>query len=278
MSDDSLLLVGCGKMGSALLGQWLVARSWNGRVHVVDHAPTVTDPMKASSGISYYETLDAVKNVNPKAIFLAVKPQMMTETLPIYKSRFGDTPLYISIAAGLTLSFYEQYLGSAARIIRVMPNTPVIVGMGISALIANKQTRPDDKHFVDALFTSVGETLWLDTESLMDPVTAISGSGPAYVFYFMECLIAAAIDAGFDEETAKKLVVHTVHGASQLAISSKEPLIDLRRNVTSPGGTTEAALAHLMNPSGMLRLIQEAVQLAIHRATQLSVAAKKQQG
>lgn len=277
MSDESLLLVGCGKMGSALLGQWLVARSWNGRVHVIDHAPTVTDPMKASSGISYYESLDAVKDVKPKCIFLAVKPQLMAETLPLYKKRFGNEPLYISIAAGLTISFYEQYLGADARIIRVMPNTPVIVGMGISALIANKMTGADDKHFVDTLFKSVGETIWLDSESLMDPVTAISGSGPAYVFYFMECLIAAAIDAGFDEDVAKKLVLHTVHGASQLAISSKEPLIDLRRNVTSPGGTTEAALAHLMNPSGMLLLIQEAVQLAIHRAIQLSVAAKKPQ-
>ena len=264
-------------MGSALLGQWLVARSWNGRVHVVDHAPTVTDPMKASSGISYYESLDAAKDIKPKAIFLAVKPQMMADTLPLYKARFGDEPLYISIAAGLTIPFYEQYLGASARIIRVMPNTPVIVGMGMSALIANKAAHPDDKKFVDALFKSVGETLWLENENLMDPVTAISGSGPAYVFYFMECLIAAAIDAGFDETTARQLVLHTVHGASQLAIASDEPLIELRRNVTSPGGTTEAALAHLMNPSGMLLMIQEAVQLAIHRATQLSVAAKKPQ-
>lgn len=246
-------------------------------MHVVDHAPTVTDPMKESAGISYYESLDKVPDTKPKAIFLAVKPQMMAETLPAYKARFGDAPLYISIAAGLTIPFYEQYMGAASRIIRVMPNTPVIVGMGMSALIANKSARPDDKQFVDALFKSVGETLWLDSESLMDPVTAISGSGPAYVFYFMECLIAAAIDAGFDEDTARKLVLHTVHGASQLAIASPEPLMELRRNVTSPGGTTEAALAHLMNPSGMLLLIQEAVQLAIHRATQLSVAAKKQQ-
>lgn len=262
-------------MGSALLGQWITSRVWNGRMHVIDHAPTVTDPMKESGGVSFYESLDAAPDITPKCIILAVKPQMMAETLSAYKARFGQDPLYVSIAAGLTLSFYEEYLGRNARIIRVMPNTPVTVGMGMSALIASRMAHRGDKDFVDSLFKSVGEILWLDDEALMDPVTAISGSGPAYFFYFMECMVAAAIDAGFDEKTAHKLVLNTAHGASQLALATHEPLAQLRRDVTSPGGTTEAALSHLMNPSGLLPLVQEAVQLAIHRATQLSVAAKK---
>lgn len=275
MPGDSLLLVGCGKMGSALLGQWIVSRVWKGRVHVVDHAPTVTDPMKESGGVSFYESLEAVPAIFPKCVILAIKPQMMAAALPAYRARFGDDPLYVSIAAGLTLPFYEEQLGKDARIIRVMPNTPVTVGMGMSALLASRMAHQGDKDFIGSLFTAVGEILWLEDETLMDPATAISGSGPAYVFYFMECMVAAAIDAGLDEKTAQTLVLNTVHGATQLALATHEPLAQLRRDVTSPGGTTEAALSHLMNPSGLLPLMQEAVQLAVHRATQLSVASKK---
>ncbi len=267
----TLLLVGCGKMGRALLERWREQTGHRWHISVIEPHEEGRITLSHFRDVNVHASLDQIaEGYIPQIVIFAIKPQSMQNLLPLYCQRFGIAPLYLSIAAGKTLAFYARILGDDARIVRAMPNTPALVGLGISALIASEACSSDDKLSAEQLLACVGETLWLEKESLMDAATAISGSGPAYVFYFMECLIRAGLDAGLDEATARKLVLHTVHGSSELAFISSDPLDILRRNVTSPGGTTEAALERLMSTNGMLQLIQEAVQSAIGRARQLA--------
>jgi pyrroline-5-carboxylate reductase len=267
----TLLLVGCGKMGRALLERWREQTSTRWHISVIEPHEDGRKSLASYREVNVVESLEKLPDgYVPQVVIFAVKPQTMSQLLPLYCQRYGIAPLYLSIAAGKTLAYYARMLGDDARIVRAMPNTPAIVGLGISALIASDACTHDDKNTAEQLLACVGETLWLEKESLMDATTAISGSGPAYVFYFMECLIRAGMDAGLDEETARKLVLHTVHGSIELAFISSDSLDVLRRNVTSPGGTTEAALERLMNTNGMFQLVQEAIQSAIGRARQLA--------
>jgi pyrroline-5-carboxylate reductase len=266
-----ILLVGCGKMGTALLERWReqVQHGWH--FSVIEPHGNQPRHTSAHNNTSYYSSLDDLpSSYVPYTIIFAVKPQSLAHLLPLYAARFGIAPLYVTIAAGKTLSFYLNIFGDDARVIRAMPNTPALVGLGMSALFASAACTTKDTQLANTLLASVGETVWLPKESLMDAATAISGSGPAYIFYFMECLIRAGLDAGLDEETTRKLVLHTVHGSSELAFMSSDSLEVLRKNVTSPGGTTEAALERLMSTNGMLKIVQEAIQNAIARARQLA--------
>jgi pyrroline-5-carboxylate reductase len=266
-----LLLVGCGKMGFALLERWREQKMHQWHISVIEPNPQGREMLRAFRDVSVYEKLeDIAQDFMPQCIIFAVKPQSMPLTLPHYGQRFAEHPLYVTIAAGKTLGFYAQHLGEKARVIRAMPNTPAMVGMGITTLFAGAQSSIKDRDMASALLTCVGEVVWLDKESLMDAATAISGSGPAYVYYFMECLMRAGIEAGLSEEVTKTLVMHMVHGSCELAFMSPDSIETLRHNVTSPGGTTEAALERLMSTNGMLRLVQEAVQAAVARARQLS--------
>ncbi len=254
MFPKSLLLIGYGKMGSALCAAWIKAGMKESAIVIVD----------ADAGKKSLEAVDFI----PECIVLAVKPQSMDALLPTLKNKFGETPLYISIAAGKTIAYFEQTLGDAT-IIRVMPNTPALIGKGISAIIGNKKARDSEIQTASTLFKAAGEVVMLKDEKQMDAVTAISGSGPAYVFLFLESLIEAGIAQGLDEATAKKLAIETLIGSAELAKSSSESLTTLRANVTSKGGTTEAALNVLMKDSRLKSLFNDAVAAAVKRAKEL---------
>lgn len=272
MSQVQILLVGCGKMGGALLEGWAGQQTIRYDIHVLEPAerlPFINSSHRTT--ITHHQRLEDIPaEVAPDIILFAVKPQTLGDIVSPCFQEFGLDPLYISIAAGRTIGWYHKMMDRGARIIRAMPNTPALVGRGVTVMVAGERVSDADRALAQSLMEACGLALWLEEESSMDAVTAISGSGPAYVFYFMECLMRAALDHGLEEEMARTLVMHTVLGSAELAFLSNDPIQMLRRNVTSPGGTTEAALEYLMNPSGMLPLIQQAVEAAIKRAAQLS--------
>ena len=259
---SSLLLVGCGNMGSAMLSSW----RQNPAHGILEFY--VIDPNYSTSGSVFKDLPTLPENIKPETIVFAAKPQQLAEILPAYKKRFGYSPLYISIAAGKTIGFFAEHLGADARIIRAMPNTPALVGKAITALCASLNVSDNDKASATALMEAFGKALWVD-ESKMDAVTAISGSGPAYVFLFLEALTKAGINAGLEEKIARELALKMANGSLHLAGKSPETFEKLRQNVTSKGGTTEAALSILMQKNGLEKLLDEAVQAAIKRAKTL---------
>lgn len=248
---NKILLIGAGKMGGALLNAW---QHSNIEVVVVD---------KKNS------TLDAIDFV-PETIILAVKPQAMDELLVSLTNKFGNAPLYISIAAGKTISYFEKNLGDDAKVIRTMPNTPALIGKGITALYANKNVSELQKQIADKLFLQVGEIVWLEDENLINAVTAISGSGPAYIFLLLESIISAGVKNGLPEDVCKQLSISTLIGSAELAKLSPKTLGELRNNVTSKGGTTEAALNILMKDDVLKSLFASAIDSAINRAKELA--------
>ena len=198
-----------------------------------------------------------------------VKPQVMAQACAQARPHLGDTP-HLSIAAGVRSASLAQWLGTE-RIVRAMPNTPALVGRGISGVYARAAASATDRNLADAVLSSCGEVLWLEDEDQLDVVTALSGSGPAYVFYFMEALITAGVEMGLDREQAQRLAVATVVGAGALAAESGEPPRVLRERVTSKGGTTAAALA-VMEEEDLQATWINAVYAARERAQQLGVA------
>lgn len=261
---SSLLLVGCGNMGRALLERWQHA---SGIAHF-----DIIEPhhaQAASPRVTWYQKLEALPSENtPDIIVFAVKPQQLAELLPAYKTRFGARPLYISIAAGKSLDFFCRYLGRDAHVVRVMPNTPALIGEGMSVLCA-PGLPPPQRQTAGMLMQAAGKIAWVEDEALMDAVTAISGSGPAYLFYFLECLTQAGMSAGLSAELARTLALETICGSATLAKHSSEHFEQLRKNVTSPGGTTEAALSVLMQRDGLASLLQNAVAAAKKRSGEL---------
>lgn len=271
MTGIQIVLIGCGKMGGALLESWAGQSSVRYDIHVVETSGRPPPVSGASVTVSHYRGLAEIPaEVAPDIVLFAVKPQSLHAVVADYFAEFGLDPLYLSVAAGKTLRYYQQRTDAAARIVRAMPNAPALVGRGVTVMVGTPNLAPEDKRTAQVLMEACGLALWIEDETQMDVVTAISGSGPAYVFYFMECLTRTAMDHGMEEEMARTLVMHTLLGSAELAFLSKEPLHTLRRHVASPGGTTEAALEYLMNPSGMLPLLQQAVEAAIARAGELS--------
>ena len=195
---------------------------------------------------------------------------MMSKVLETAKTLAQHKPLFMSVAAGKTISTFEQAFGSDASIVRAMPNTPASVGRGITAMVRNANVSADQAKLASALLSAVGEVVWLDKEIELDAVTAVSGSGPAYVFYFTECLAAAGRAAGLEAELAMRLARATVAGAGELMRVSGLPAEELRKNVTSPQGTTEAALRVLMDAQGLDPLVNQAVAAAARRAHELA--------
>jgi pyrroline-5-carboxylate reductase len=259
----TLLLVGCGKMGSALLARWARACP-AGIKHFAIIEPS---PHTSSGDVRFFTALEKIPDAfRPELVVFAIKPQQMEEALPAYAKRFGVAPLYLSIAAGKSLAYLAAHLGKDAAIIRVMTNTPALIGEAITALCATGHVTSKQKMSAEALMQAVGKTLWVE-EQYMDAVTAISGSGPAYVFLLMEALTKAAVASGLDEKTATELVRQTVKGSALLAETSD--FSTLRKQVTSPGGTTEAAL-RVLQEKGFEALLREAVQAAAQRAQELN--------
>ena len=266
-AEQPLVLLGCGKMGGALLDGWL-AHGLDPRACVILD-PFPAESLKAIKGLTL-RTDGTYEGPAPRAVMLAVKPQMMDEALPAVAPIANSKTLYISIAAGKPLDYFEGVLGAQTPIIRVMPNTPSAVGAGASALIGNGACSEDDKALAAAMTDSVGISVWLDSEDQMDAVTGVSGSGPAYIFHMIEALTAAAEDEGLAPDLALALARQTVIGAAALAGASPESAETLRVNVTSPKGTTEAGLLELMDSeNGLTSLMRKTVKAAANRSREL---------
>ncbi|WP_424928077.1 pyrroline-5-carboxylate reductase [Amaricoccus tamworthensis] len=267
ISDRGLVLVGCGKMGTALLDGWLRQGLEPNCFTVIDPKPSDHLKNLAKDGLR----LNAEMPPNPAIAVLAVKPQMMGEVLPQLSALCGGQTVFLSIAAGTPISRFEESLGGNSPIIRAMPNTPSAIGEGITALVGNAQVDPGDLELADKLMQAVGKTVRLENENQMDAVTGVSGSGPAYVFLMMEAMTRAGVAQGLPEDLALELVRTTVAGAGALANSGDTKPEQLRINVTSPKGTTEAALKVLMREgNGLTELMEEAVAAAADRGRELA--------
>jgi pyrroline-5-carboxylate reductase len=268
--NDIILLVGCGKMGSALLRGWLERGVDNARIYVVDPANEsrqLADELNIFYAASAQELPPAIE---PRIIIFAVKPQIMDDVVSKYARFSGTSTVFLSIAAGRSITYFSERLGDRAAIVRTMPNTPAAVGRGITVSCANQQVSLESRGLCEDLLNAVGKVDWVDDEGLLDAVTATSGSGPAYVFLLIECLAEAGIVAGLPETLARQLALETVSGAGELARQSDEAPSVLRQNVTSPGGTTAAALKVLMAEDGMEQLITRAVIAAKRRSEELA--------
>ena len=221
--------------------------------------------------VTHIKTLDALpKDFSPDMVMFAIKPQSFDDVLPEYQKRFGKKPIYISIAAGKTLGSMSLLLGEEAQIIRAMPNTPALIGEGATVLCAPSFVSTETKETATQLMKAVGAVTRIHKESLMDAVTALSGSGPAYVFLFLESLTEAGVEAGLSAEMARMLAIQTVLGSAKLAQEKNIPFNMLREQVTSPGGTTEAALAVLMRDDALKNLLKDAMNKAAERSCELA--------
>ncbi|MBZ4022326.1 pyrroline-5-carboxylate reductase [Rhodobacter sp. TJ_12] len=258
-----LVLLGCGKMGSAMLAGWLDQGLKPKSVHVIEPFPS--DWLK-ESGVTLNDKLPEA----PAVVLVAVKPQMMGEALPTLKDMGGGATLFVTVAAGTTLATYETILGTQTPVVRAMPNTPAAIGRGITAICGNGATTEAHLALAEGLLQAVGQVVRLEGEHQMDAVTAISGSGPAYVFHMIEALAEAGEALGLPGDLAMSLAKATVGGAGQLAEDSAVSPAQLRVNVTSPGGTTAAALAVLMDPeTGLPPLMRRATAAAEARGKEL---------
>ena len=264
----SLLLVGCGQMGSAMLRGWL-ARHAAERYLVVE--PAGSHPSLADApGIGWHRAADDLPDgLEPDAVVFAVKPQIIDAVLPDYQRWAASRAVFLSIAAGKTIAGIARHLGEAA-IVRAMPNTPAAIGRAITVACPNSRVTAAHRRLCEALLSAIGESTWVEDEALMDPVTALSGSGPAYVFLLIEALAAAGEQAGLPADLALRLARETVAGAGELARVASEPPARLRENVTSPGGTTRAALDVLMAADGLPALLERAVAAATARSRELA--------
>jgi pyrroline-5-carboxylate reductase len=258
-----ILLIGAGRMGTALLRGWT---KQNIPVVVVEPKPSAD--LKRHKGVSVVASVEQAKG-KFRACVVALKPQIFREEAARLKSLAQSPMPIISIAAGITTKFMQKAWGADARIVRAMPNTPGAIGHGISALYAAPSAKAADKKLAQSLLASLGETLWVKRESDMDIVTAVSGSGPAYVFLLVETLAAAAKAEGLPRDIAMKLARATVSGAGALLDSDPAHAAELRRHVTSPHGTTEAALKVLMAKNGLEPLMLRAIAAARKRAAEL---------
>ena len=262
----TIVLVGAGKMGGAMLSGWLAQGLDAARVAVIEPHPSGEITALSSKGIRL--------NPSPKDIgavatlVVALKPQTFGEAGPGLKPFAGSSALVVSIMAGITIASLERACGGS--VVRAMPNTPAAIGRGITVAVAAKNVSAAQRAVADALLRAIGSVEWVDDESLMDAVTAVSGSGPAYIFLLAEELARAGVEAGLPAELATRLARETVAGSGELLHRSELASATLRQNVTSPGGTTAAALEVLMGPDGMQSLLSRAVAAATRRSKELA--------
>jgi pyrroline-5-carboxylate reductase len=260
----TVVLAGAGKMGGAMLTGWLARGLDPARVVVIDPAPAPEIGALAAQGIRLNPSEAAPANV----LVLAVKPQMFREAGAALKHWVGPSTLVVSIMAGTTIAALQEVCGGA--VVRAMPNTPAAIGRGITVAVPDPNVDATQRATADALLRATGAVEWVDDEALMDAVTAVSGSGPAYVFLLAEELARAGVAAGLPEALATKLARDTVSGAGELLHRSELTSATLRQNVTSPGGTTAAALAMLMGDDGFAPLLTRAVAAATARSKELA--------
>ena len=264
IAAEGLVLLGCGKMGSAMLAGWLARGLPASSVWVLDPHPS---GWLRSTGVHLNQDLQAA----PAIVLVAVKPQMMAEALPTLREMGNGKTLFVSVAAGTTISFFEQTLGMDTPVVRAMPNTPAAISQGITAIVANTRAGAQGLDEAELLLSAVGEVVRLDEEAQIDAVTGVSGSGPAYVFHMIETLAAAGVEQGLPADMAMQLARATVAGAGALAMQADEDPAQLRINVTSPNGTTQAALEVLMDAEyGFPALMRRAVAAAADRSRELA--------
>jgi pyrroline-5-carboxylate reductase len=260
-----ILLIGAGRMGGALLRGWLK----EGMGPVVAVEPNPSSSLKKVEGVTVVPGLDAIPRGRFRAGVVALKPQILKPYAAAIKPVAETGILMLSIAAGVNTKFLYKAWGKEAHIVRAMPNTPGAIGRGITGVFAGPNAAPKDRKLADSLLSALGETVWVDKENLIDAVTAVSGSGPAYVFALVETLADAGVKAGLAPDVSMRLARATVTGAGALLDADKRNAADLRRDVTSPGGTTAAALDVLLARNGFPALLKTAVAAAKRRAKEL---------
>lgn len=269
MMRCSVLMVGCGNMGFAMLKTWTEQKSSHYDFTVIE--PNLAQHAAISSlGVTVVAAAEALKNSNPfDLVFLAVKPQIMARALDGMKGNAkGKT--YISVAAGLPIAFFETYLGTESAIIRTMPNTPAAVGAGAIAMIGNSNVPALALEQTEYLLALNGLVRHVENEDQLDAITALSGSGPAYIFHMAECLEQAGIEMGLSEAIARDFARQTIFGAGKLLHESTEDAADLRKSVTSPNGTTQAGLERLMQDGALEKLILSTTKAAENRSKELA--------
>jgi pyrroline-5-carboxylate reductase len=267
---SSVILVGGGKMGGALLNGWIKCGTSPNAISLIEPDPKAGAGLCQRFGVRVHTQFAEYVGGGAQAIVFAVKPQVMDSVVRQYRQFVGPTTVFLSIAAGKTLGYFAEMLGTEAAVVRAMPNTPAAIGKGITVACGNAVLAHDQRTICDALLGAVGEVIWIDDEVHLDAVTAVSGSGPAYVFLLIECLTRSGTRAGLPPELANRLAHATVCGAGALAGSSGEPAEVLRKNVTSPGGTTACALDVLMGDDGIAPIFDRAVAAAAARSRELA--------
>lgn len=257
----NILMVGCGRMGGAMLNSW---------AGLEDISFTVVDPAALSLpvGVNHVQHVDDLGMVPFDVVIVAVKPQMIDDVMPAYVSLLRKGGLLASIAAGYSLKNLEAIFDGAA-IVRIMPNLPALIGRSATGLFGNSKVTDPHKFLIAELMQAIGRAVWVASEDELDRLTAISGSGPGYVFQFMESFISAAMDLGFTEKDARTLVLQTMAGAADMAIATDKPVSELRKSVTSKGGTTQAGLNELRTGDALDRLMKATTKAAYSRALEL---------
>ncbi|WP_430474280.1 pyrroline-5-carboxylate reductase [Thalassospira lucentensis] len=269
--NTRLLLVGCGKMGSAMLEGWLAQGLEAANVYIVEQTET-TAKLQSRYGINGVTDIkDVPQEFIPQVVLFAVKPQVLPDVIADYKSLVRAETVFLSVAAGKTINFFASNLGEMARIVRAMPNTPAAVSRGMTVMCPTDNVSIAQRDMCETLLKTVGLVSWVEDENLMDAVTALSGSGPAYIFHLVEAMAQAGETAGLPADQAMLLARQTVVGAGFLLDASEDTAATLRQNVTSPGGTTAAALDVLMDQkSGLPELMTRAVEAARKRSVELA--------
>jgi pyrroline-5-carboxylate reductase len=269
LEKPQIAFIGAGNMASSIIGGLVESGHPAAKISAADPYPPSLEKLQAIAPVTVSDNnADAVKDAD--VIILAVKPQVMAEATDSIASAVRATgAVAISIAAGVTINTMQTRLGAEAAIVRCMPNTPALIGCGASALYANPQVSARQKDFAQDILSAVGITAWVDTEAELDAITALSGSGPAYFFLFIEAMIAAGQKLGLSAETASLMAMQTALGSSRMALESDVDLVELRRRVTSPGGTTERAVASFEH-GDIRQLVEDAMQAAADRAVEMA--------
>ena len=266
--DQLITFVGGGNMATALIGGLIRYGTPAARIHVADPSGEARQKLHDHWPVRTFTAAeDAVAGAD--IVVLAVKPQVMPAVLPGLRGRFGGRPLIVSIAAGITLETLHEGLGDDLPTVRCMPNAPALTGEGVTAMVANGACGAEHRLLAERILAAAGATEWLEDEALMDAVTAVSGSGPAYFFLLGETLAKAGEAMGLPADMARRLALHTLHGSGVLATASDVDLAELRRRVTSPGGTTQAAL-EVFDAGGFADLVERAVRAATERGHALA--------
>jgi pyrroline-5-carboxylate reductase len=270
LDKPHIAFIGAGNMASSIIGGLVRSGHPAARITAADPYPPSLQALSAIAAVKICaNNADAVANAD--VVVLAVKPQVMAEASDSIAQAIQATgAVTISIAAGVTIASMQSRLGDEAAIVRCMPNTPALLGCGASALYANPRTSEQQRNYAQSILSAVGIVSWVPSEQALDAVTALSGSGPAYFFLFMEAMIEAGVDLGLDRDTASAMTMQTALGAARMAAENGLELAELRRRVTSPGGTTQRAIESFQH-NGLDSIVAKAMQAAADRAAEMAL-------